>query len=209
MSWHRYQPSKLMLPGMQRGGFRLSDQRVRDKQRVAAVRGWPSLTGHVPDRRAAGGVRAGAKGQAYTQGLAAAVQCLGHMQPRLFNALRKAHAYGSAAQVTIQGTPLLGSALAFHFGRKCMLVSCTGHRGAGSSQPPVHGPWHIRSSLLSEATASDAAQVIAERAAAVVGNLSTREEFFLTMRESGALQRLVALLDTGRASRWLGPESWM
>ena len=44
-------------------------------------------------------------------------------------------------------------------------------------------------------------QVIAERAAAVAGNLSTREEFFPAMRESGALQRLVALLDDGPTSR--------
>lgn len=35
----------------------------------------------------------------------------------------------------------------------------------------------------------------------MVGNLSTREEFFVTMRESGALQRLVALLDSGPTSR--------
>ena len=34
-------------------------------------------------------------------------------------------------------------------------------------------------------------QVVTERAVAVIGNLSTSSEYFSTLREAGALQRLV------------------
>jgi hypothetical protein len=44
-------------------------------------------------------------------------------------------------------------------------------------------------------------QVVVERAAAVVGNLSGREQCFPAMREAGAMQRLVALLERGPESR--------
>ena len=44
-------------------------------------------------------------------------------------------------------------------------------------------------------------QVVTERAAAVIGNLSTSRDYFSSIRESGALQRLVALLDAGSTSR--------
>jgi len=45
------------------------------------------------------------------------------------------------------------------------------------------------------------AQVIIERAAAVVGNLSSNAEFFAALREAGATQRLVELLEAGPHSR--------
>lgn len=45
-----------------------------------------------------------------------------------------------------------------------------------------------------------AAQVITERAAAVIGNLSTTEQFYSAIRECGGLQRLVTLLDCGPTS---------
>lgn len=44
-------------------------------------------------------------------------------------------------------------------------------------------------------------QTITERAAAVIGNLSTSQQFFSAIRESGGLQQLVALLDSGSESR--------
>ena len=44
-------------------------------------------------------------------------------------------------------------------------------------------------------------QVVTERAAAVIGNLSTSRDYFSSIRESGALQKLVALLDAGSTSR--------
>lgn len=44
-------------------------------------------------------------------------------------------------------------------------------------------------------------QLVTERAAAVIGNLSLGAEYFTAIRESGALQRLVALLDSGPRSR--------
>lgn len=40
-------------------------------------------------------------------------------------------------------------------------------------------------------------QPITERAAAVIGNLSSTEQFSSAIRECGGLQRLVALLDSG------------
>ena len=43
--------------------------------------------------------------------------------------------------------------------------------------------------------------MITERAAAVIGNLSTTEQFFSAIRECGGLQRLVTLLDSGPESR--------
>lgn len=46
-----------------------------------------------------------------------------------------------------------------------------------------------------------ALQVIVERSAAVVGNLSGREQYFPAMREAGAMQRLVELLERGPQSR--------
>ena len=44
-------------------------------------------------------------------------------------------------------------------------------------------------------------QVTVESAAAVVGNLSTTDQFFSAIREAGAIQRLVKLLDHGPTSR--------
>lgn len=44
-------------------------------------------------------------------------------------------------------------------------------------------------------------QIITERAAAVIGNLSSGQEYFTAIRESGALQTLVHLLDSGPDSR--------
>lgn len=44
-------------------------------------------------------------------------------------------------------------------------------------------------------------QLVIERAAAVVGNLSTTDHFFSAIREAGAIQRLVRLLDFGPTSR--------
>ena len=41
------------------------------------------------------------------------------------------------------------------------------------------------------------AQVVVERAAAVVGNLSTLEGNFQALREAGVMQRLVLLLEQG------------
>ena len=40
-------------------------------------------------------------------------------------------------------------------------------------------------------------QMMVERSAAVIGNLSTTEQFFAAIRERGGLQRLVQLLDEG------------
>ena len=40
-------------------------------------------------------------------------------------------------------------------------------------------------------------QPVTERAAAVIGNLSSTEQFSSAIRECGGLQRLVALLDSG------------
>jgi hypothetical protein len=37
--------------------------------------------------------------------------------------------------------------------------------------------------------------VVTERVAATIGNLSTNEDFFYAIRESGAMQRIVELLD--------------
>ena len=45
------------------------------------------------------------------------------------------------------------------------------------------------------------AQVIVERAAAVVGNLSMMEGNFQALREAGVMQRLVRLLEQGPQSR--------
>ena len=44
-------------------------------------------------------------------------------------------------------------------------------------------------------------QLVIERAAAVVGNLSTTDHFFSAIREAGAIQRLVRLLDSGSTHR--------
>lgn len=44
-------------------------------------------------------------------------------------------------------------------------------------------------------------QLVIERAAAVVGNLSTTDQFFSAIREAGAIQRLVRLLDSGSTHR--------
>lgn len=44
-------------------------------------------------------------------------------------------------------------------------------------------------------------QITVERAAAVVGNLSTTDQFFSAIREAGAIQRLVKLLEHGPTSR--------
>ena len=44
-------------------------------------------------------------------------------------------------------------------------------------------------------------QLVIERAAAVVGNLSTTDQFFSAIREAGAIQRLVRLLDSGSTNR--------
>lgn len=44
-------------------------------------------------------------------------------------------------------------------------------------------------------------QLVIERAAAVVGNLSTNDQFFSAIREAGAIQRLVRLLDSGSTHR--------
>ena len=44
-------------------------------------------------------------------------------------------------------------------------------------------------------------QVIIERAAAVVGNLSSTQDFFPAIREAGTTQRLVDLLEAGPQSR--------
>ena len=43
-------------------------------------------------------------------------------------------------------------------------------------------------------------QAITERAAAVVGNLSSTKQFYSAIRECGGLQRLVVLLDSGPQS---------
>jgi hypothetical protein len=48
---------------------------------------------------------------------------------------------------------------------------------------------------------AEPAAVVTERAVAVVGNLSTSSEYFGALREAGALQRLVALLDGGATAR--------
>ena len=49
------------------------------------------------------------------------------------------------------------------------------------------------------------AQVVVERAAAVVGNLSTLEGNFQALREAGVMQRLVLLLEQGpQVVSWLG-----
>lgn len=47
----------------------------------------------------------------------------------------------------------------------------------------------------------DMMQIVTERAAAVIGNLSLSTEYFAAIREAGALQRLVSLLDCGPKSR--------
>ena len=44
-------------------------------------------------------------------------------------------------------------------------------------------------------------QITVERAAAVIGNLSTTDQFFSAIREAGAIQKLVKLLDHGPTSR--------
>ena len=44
-------------------------------------------------------------------------------------------------------------------------------------------------------------QVIIERSAAVVGNLSNNQDFFGAIREAGTMQQLVALLEAGSHSR--------
>ena len=44
-------------------------------------------------------------------------------------------------------------------------------------------------------------QLLIERAAAVVGNLSTTDHFFSAVREAGRIQRLVRILEFGPTSR--------
>jgi hypothetical protein len=44
-------------------------------------------------------------------------------------------------------------------------------------------------------------QSITERAAAVIGNMSTSEQFYGAIRECGGVQRLVVLLDSGAKAK--------
>lgn len=56
---------------------------------------------------------------------------------------------------------------------------------------------HIRSHI----EYGELAQMMVERSAAVIGNLSTTEQFFGAIRERGGLQRLVQLLDSGHMAK--------
>lgn len=61
--------------------------------------------------------------------------------------------------------------------------------------------WLMRPGNDPQAALLHCLQIITERAAAVIGNLSLGEEYFTAIRESGALQTLVSLLDSGPNSR--------
>ena len=61
--------------------------------------------------------------------------------------------------------------------------------------------WHATTAIDAHLKLKSSMQVVTERAAAVIGNLSTSRDYFSSIRESGALQKLVALLDAGSTSR--------
>ena len=69
---------------------------------------------------------------------------------------------------------------------------------ASSRSWPLHA---LRQQALSSSVTWGPLQVIVERSAAVVGNLSGREQYFPAMREAGAVQRLVQLLERGPQAR--------
>ena len=60
---------------------------------------------------------------------------------------------------------------------------------------------HIQLSCCSRDCYFCCLQLVIERSAAVIGNLSTTDHFFSAIREAGAIQRLVRLLDFGPTSR--------